>query len=95
MKVALRRMLPAARRIDRVMAAIGRVAAWLVLAACLLSICNALMRYGLHFAQPLLLDLPMLLFSVIVLCGARARSPKTAISASTSCSARCRRAGGR
>jgi len=70
MKALLSRMQPAARRIDKVMATIGRMAAWLVLAACLLSICNALMRYGLHFAQPLLLDLPVLLFAVIVLCGA-------------------------
>ncbi|SEE00829.1 TRAP-type mannitol/chloroaromatic compound transport system, small permease component [Rhizobiales bacterium GAS191] len=70
MDAALRKLLPAARRIDALTAAIGRMAAWLVLAACLLSVFNALMRYGAHFAQPLLLDLPMLLFAFIVLCGA-------------------------
>ncbi len=63
-------LLPAARRIDAASAAIGRLAAWLVLVACLLSVCNALMRYGAHFAQPMLLDLPMLLFAGIVLGGA-------------------------
>jgi TRAP-type mannitol/chloroaromatic compound transport system permease small subunit len=71
MDAALRHvLLPAARRIDALTGAIGRLAAWLVLAACLLSIFNALMRYGAHFAQALLLDLPMLLFAGIVLCGA-------------------------
>jgi TRAP-type mannitol/chloroaromatic compound transport system permease small subunit len=63
-------LLPAARRIDAASAAVGRVASWLVLAACLLSVFNALMRYGAHFAQPMLLDLPVLLFAGIVLGGA-------------------------
>ncbi|MFI5011339.1 MAG: TRAP transporter small permease subunit [Hyphomicrobiales bacterium] len=63
-------LLPASRVVDAATAAIGRLAAWLVLAACLLSIFNALMRYGAHFAHPLLLDLPVLLFAGIVLCGA-------------------------
>jgi TRAP-type mannitol/chloroaromatic compound transport system permease small subunit len=60
-------LLPVSRRIDAATTAIGRMAAWLVLAACLVSIFNALMRYGAHFAQPSLLDLPMLLFACIVL----------------------------
>ena len=60
-------LLPAARRIDRVTAGVGRFAAWLVLAACLVSVANALLRYGAHFAEPVLLDLPVLLFAGIVL----------------------------
>jgi TRAP-type mannitol/chloroaromatic compound transport system permease small subunit len=59
-------LLPAARRIDAATAAIGGLAAWLVLAA-YLSIFNALMRYGAHFAQAALLDLPVLIFAGIVL----------------------------
>ena len=62
--------LPAARWIDRATAAIGRLAAWLVLAACLVSVANALLRYGAHFARPMLLELPILLFAGIVLGGA-------------------------
>jgi len=64
---ALTKLLPLAHGIDRATAAIGRFAAWLVLAACLLTIFNALMRYGAHFAQQELLDLPTLLFAGIVL----------------------------
>ena len=59
--------LPAARWIDRATAAIGRLAAWLVLAACLVSIFNSLMRYGAHFAAQALIDLPPLFFAGIVL----------------------------
>lgn len=66
-------LLPLAARIDRASAAIGRMAAWLVLAACLVSIFNSLMRYGAHFAQQLVLDLPPILFAGIVLGAA----PKT------------------
>jgi TRAP-type mannitol/chloroaromatic compound transport system permease small subunit len=60
-------LLPASRRIDAASAAIGRMAAWLVLAACLLSVLNALLRFGAHFAKPMMLDLPVLLFAAIVL----------------------------
>jgi TRAP-type mannitol/chloroaromatic compound transport system permease small subunit len=60
-------LMPISRGIDAATTAIGRMAAWLVLAACLLSIFNALMRYGAHFAQPLLHELPVLLFAGIVL----------------------------
>jgi TRAP-type mannitol/chloroaromatic compound transport system permease small subunit len=70
---ALIRLLPLTRRIDGATAAIGRAAAWLVLAASLISIFNSLMRYGAHFAQQALLDLPPLLFAGIVLGAA----PKT------------------
>ncbi len=62
--------LPASRRIDALSAGVGRAAAWLVLAACLISVANALLRYGAHFARPMLLDLPSLLFAGIVLGGA-------------------------
>jgi TRAP-type mannitol/chloroaromatic compound transport system permease small subunit len=60
-------LLPAAHRIEKVTAGVGRIAAWLVLLACLLSVANALLRYGAHFAAPALLDLPVLLFAGIVL----------------------------
>jgi TRAP-type mannitol/chloroaromatic compound transport system permease small subunit len=66
-------LLPLSRRIDEATAIIGRMAAWLVLAASLISIFNSLMRYGAHFAQQALLDLPPLLFAGIVLGAA----PKT------------------
>ena len=67
---ALRTMLlPASRRIDAVTATVGRAAAWLVLAACLISVANAFLRYGAHVARPMLLDLPVLLFAGIVLGG--------------------------
>ncbi len=66
-------LLPLARRIDTATTAIGRLAASLVLAACLVSLFNSLMRYGAHFAQQALLDLPTLLFAGIVLGAA----PKT------------------
>ncbi|MBV9741671.1 MAG: TRAP transporter small permease subunit [Hyphomicrobiales bacterium] len=62
--------LPASRRIDAVTAFVGRVAGWLVLVACLISVVNALLRYGAHFARPMLLDFPLLLFAGIVLGGA-------------------------
>ena len=63
-------LLPASRRIDALTAAVGRAAAWIVLAACLISVANAFLRYGAHFARPMLLDLPVLLFAGIVLGGA-------------------------
>jgi len=63
-------LLPLARRIDAATARIGHLAAWLVPAGCLLSMVNALMRYGAHFAQPALLDLPALIFAGIVLAAA-------------------------
>ena len=44
-------LLPASRRIDALTAVVGRAAAWLVLAACLISVANALLRYGAHFAR--------------------------------------------
>lgn len=62
--------LPVARRIDAVAAFVGRLAGWLVLVACLISVANALLRYGVHFARPILLDLPLFLFAGIVLGGA-------------------------
>jgi TRAP-type mannitol/chloroaromatic compound transport system permease small subunit len=73
MDLALNALLRLARRIDHANAAIGRAAAWLVLAACLVSVANSLLRYGAHFAQQLLVDLPTLCFAAIVLGAA----PKT------------------
>jgi TRAP-type mannitol/chloroaromatic compound transport system permease small subunit len=68
MDIALTKLLlPLARRIDQATTSIGRLAAWLVLAACLISMFNSVMRYGAHFAAQLLLDLPPLLFAGIVL----------------------------
>ena len=72
-RALIRLLLPLSRRIDEATAIIGRMAAWLVLAASLISIFNSLMRYGAHFAQQALLDLPPLLFAGIVLGAA----PKT------------------
>jgi TRAP-type mannitol/chloroaromatic compound transport system permease small subunit len=66
----MRAAMRIARRIDRASRATGRIAAWIVLAACLVTIFNALARYGFHFAQALLLDLPSFLFAAIVLGGA-------------------------
>ncbi|MBV9054284.1 MAG: TRAP transporter small permease subunit [Hyphomicrobiales bacterium] len=63
-------LLPAAHRIDIITAWVGRGAAWLVLIACLLSVSNALLRFGAHFALPALLDVPVLLFAGIVLLAA-------------------------
>jgi len=73
MDLTLKSLLRFARGIDRVNAAIGRLCAWLVLAACLVSVLNSLLRYGAHFAQQLLVDLPTLCFAGIVLAAA----PKT------------------
>src|SRR6476619_3491921 len=73
MDLALKSLLRLARGIDRANAAVGRLCAWLVLVACLVSALNSLLRYGAHFAQQLLVDLPTLCFAGIVLAAA----PKT------------------
>jgi TRAP-type mannitol/chloroaromatic compound transport system permease small subunit len=56
-----------ARAVERLSAALGQAAAWCVLAACIVSCANTLLRYGLHFARPMLLDLPVFVFALIVL----------------------------
>jgi len=64
------RLLPLAAAIDRLNAALGRLAGWLVLVAVLISAGNALMRYGLNMSSNAWLEIQWYLFSLIFLLGA-------------------------
>ena len=63
-------LLTSARAIDRLNAAFGRIAAWLVLIACLISAGNAVSRYAFDLSSNAWLELQWYLFFAMVLFGA-------------------------
>jgi TRAP-type mannitol/chloroaromatic compound transport system permease small subunit len=66
----MRYLLAAARAIDRVNEGCGRIAAWLVLIACLISAGNAISRYALDLSSNAWLELQWYMFTAMVLIGA-------------------------
>ena len=66
----MRLMLAASRAIDRLNAVFGRLAAWLVLIACLISAANATSRYAIDLSSNAWLELQWYLFFAMVLFGA-------------------------
>ena len=63
-------LLAIAGAIDRVNERIGRIAVWLVLAACLVSAGNAVSRYALDMSSNAWLELQWYMFAGMVLLGA-------------------------
>ena len=63
-------LLKIARLIDAVNAGFGRIAVWLVLAACLLSAGNAVSRYALDLSSNAWLELQWYMFAAMVMLGA-------------------------
>ena len=63
-------LLAFARAIDRLNGVVGRAAAWLVLAAVLISAGNAAARYALNLSSNAWLEIQWYLFSAIFLLGA-------------------------
>ena len=66
----MRYLLAAAHAIDRVNEGCGRIAAWLVLIACLISAGNAIFRYALDLSSNAWLELQWYMFTAMVLIGA-------------------------
>ena len=66
----MRFLLAAARAIDRINEGFGRIAAWLVLLACLISAANASSRYALDLSSNAWLELQWYMFTAIVMLGA-------------------------
>ena len=65
-----RQLMPLARAIDRLGSALGVIASWLVLLACLISAGNAFSRYLLNLSSNSMLEIQWYLFGVMVLLGA-------------------------
>jgi len=63
-------LITTARVIDRVNERLGRVAAWLVLIACVVSAGNAVSRYAFDLSSNAWLELQWYLFTAMVLLGA-------------------------
>jgi TRAP-type mannitol/chloroaromatic compound transport system permease small subunit len=63
-------LLKLARLIDAVNAGFGRIAVWLVLAACAVSAGNAVSRYALDLSSNAWLELQWYMFAAMVLLGA-------------------------
>src|SRR5687768_4448593 len=63
-------LLKLSRLIDALNERIGRVASWLVLAACVVSAGNALMRYGFSLSSNAWLEIQWYLFAGMVMLGA-------------------------
>ncbi len=63
-------LLAFARFVDRINEGIGRVAAWLVLLAVIVSTLNALARYALNIGSNAFLELQWYLYSAVFLLGA-------------------------
>jgi len=63
-------LLRLARAVDRLNAAFGRIATWLVLAACLVSAGNAVSRYAFDLSSNAWLELQWYMFAGMVLLGA-------------------------
>ncbi|MEJ8812662.1 TRAP transporter small permease subunit [Variovorax ureilyticus] len=58
------------RAVDWVSAQLGKVAAWAVLAASVISACNAVIRYGLDLSNNAWLEIQWYLFAATVMLGA-------------------------
>ncbi len=63
-------LLTISRLIDALNEKFGRVASWLVLAACVISAGNALMRYGFNLSSNAWLEIQWYLFTGMVMLGA-------------------------
>jgi TRAP-type mannitol/chloroaromatic compound transport system permease small subunit len=63
-------LLAFSRAVDRVSAAFGRVADWMVLAACVVSASNAFLRYGISAGSNAWLEAQWYLFAGMVMLGA-------------------------
>ena len=63
-------LLAVSRAIDRLNEGCGKIAAWLVLIACLISAGNAITRYTLDLSSNAWLELQWYLFTAMVLLGA-------------------------
>jgi TRAP-type mannitol/chloroaromatic compound transport system permease small subunit len=63
-------LLAFCRVTDRVNGAVGRVADWFVLLACLISAGNAFMRYGIGYSSNAFLEAQWYLFAGVVMLGA-------------------------
>ncbi|MCB4824533.1 TRAP transporter small permease subunit [Roseicella aerolata] len=57
------------RGVDRLNAAVGKLADWAVLLACAVSASNALMRYGISYSSNAWLEVQWYLFAAIVMLG--------------------------
>ena len=66
----MRYLLAASRAIDRLNEFCGKIAAWLVLLACLISAGNAISRYALDLSSNAWLELQWYMFAGMVLLGA-------------------------
>ena len=58
------------RGVDKLNAAVGKIADWAVLLACLISAGNAFVRYGVSYSSNAWLEVQWYLFGAIVLLGA-------------------------
>jgi TRAP-type mannitol/chloroaromatic compound transport system permease small subunit len=63
-------LLAFSRGVDRLNATFGRVADWMVLAACAISAGNAFMRYGIGYSSNAWLEVQWYLFAGMVMLGA-------------------------
>jgi len=66
----MRRLLGFSRGMDAVSAGAGKLAEWCVLAACLVSAGNAVMRYGFSLSSNAWLEVQWYLFAGIIMLGA-------------------------
>ncbi|MBL6458541.1 TRAP transporter small permease subunit [Belnapia sp. T6] len=63
-------LLAFSRGVDKLNAAVGKLADWAVLAACVISAGNAFVRYGVSYSSNAWLEVQWYLFGAIVLLGA-------------------------
>lgn len=66
----MRPFLAYSRAVDKISAAFGWVAEWMVLAACAISAGNAVVRYSLNYSSNAWLEVQWYLFAGIVMLGA-------------------------
>ncbi len=66
----MRALLGFSRGVDALSAGVGRIAEWCVLAACVVSAGNALMRYGFSLSSNAWLEAQWYCFTAIVMLGA-------------------------
>ena len=66
----MRPLLAFSRGMDAVSAAFGRIADWMVLAACVVSAGNAVIRYGFSMSSNAWLEVQWYLFAGVVMLGA-------------------------
>jgi len=66
----MRILLACSRAVDRLNAAFGRVADWMVLLACAVSAGNAFLRYGVSYSSNAWLEVQWYFFAGVVMLGA-------------------------